>query len=118
MATTSHFRLRGIISEPMLLTDADLRAATAADRQIFEQVKRQRFVEVTSAGFGKQDRTYTVTHSVPSITSVPPAPVRAATVPPKARKAQKASKGRRRALGSSRGGRAPLLYKAQGAREA
>jgi hypothetical protein len=54
-------------TEPMRVTDADLRAASPNERRIFEKVRREQFVEVHTVQFGHTDGTDTVRFEVPSI---------------------------------------------------
>ncbi|WIB65611.1 hypothetical protein [Curtobacterium sp. MCBD17_040] len=87
-----HAPLRGIISAPITVLEADLRTASGDDKRIFDSLSLQRFVTVDEQGFGRTEKTYIVHHDVPCITSMPPAPVRKATVPPKARTSGKRSR--------------------------
>ncbi len=80
-----HLRLAGIVGvDPIVFTDADLRGPESdAYLRFLREARAASKVDVIETGFGNTDKTFTVRHRIPSLTSLPARPTKAQKVPPK-----------------------------------
>ncbi|MFL0361172.1 hypothetical protein [Curtobacterium flaccumfaciens] len=94
--TRPYLRLAGVVgTHPVVFTEADLRSADGEEyRDFLRDARKRSNLEVIEVGFGNTDKTFTVRHRVPSLTSVPARPTKTQTVPPKVKPKRKRS-GRR-----------------------